>query len=107
MLYLFECLQIQVFATITLTLIYVPKLIALYRNDDIKKGSNTFSYGGKNNKTNSIDIVQSKDIHSYEIKTAVSKPINSSEYLKTNTGKRCPTKSIGTQTHFTSDMNNL
>ncbi|CAG2249548.1 GPR158 [Mytilus edulis] len=107
MLYLFECLQIQVFATITLTLIYVPKLIALYRNDDVKKGSNTFSYGGKNNKTNSIDIVQSKDIHSYEIKTAVSKSIFSSEYLKMDTDKRCPTESIGTQTILNTDMDNL
>ncbi|XP_071162558.1 metabotropic glycine receptor-like [Mytilus edulis] len=107
MLYLFECLQIQVFATITLTLIYVPKLIALYRNDDVKKGSNTFSYGGKNNKTNSIDIVQSKDLHSYEIKTAVSKSIFSSEYLKMDTDKRCTTESIGTQTILNTDMDNL
>ncbi|CAC5374767.1 GPR158 [Mytilus coruscus] len=114
MLYLFKCLQIQVFATITLTLIYVPKLIALYRNEDIKKGSNTlsFPYGTKNNRTNSIDIIQAKATHSYEIQTAAPKPNYSSKYLKTDTtftqqATICPTKSIGTQTHLNMDMDNL
>ncbi|XP_052103527.1 probable G-protein coupled receptor CG31760 [Mytilus californianus] len=68
LLYLLQGLKIQAFVTITLTLIYVPKLSALYKKEDIKKTNDAF------------------------------KITNENKYLRTNDFEAAPTKSVGTQT---------
>ncbi|CAG2214627.1 GPR158 [Mytilus edulis] len=69
LLYLLQGLQIQAFVTITLTLIFIPKISALYKKEDIKRANDTF------------------------------KTEYDSKYLKTNTIEATPLKSVGTQTY--------
>ncbi|CAC5374769.1 GPR158 [Mytilus coruscus] len=69
LLYLLQGLQIQAFVTITLTLIFIPKISALYRKEDIKKTNDTF------------------------------KITNENKYLRTNDFEATPTKSVVTQTY--------
>ncbi|VDI79051.1 G protein-coupled receptor 158 [Mytilus galloprovincialis] len=69
LLYLLQGLQIQAFVTTTLTLIFIPKILALYRKEDIKKTNDTF------------------------------KITNDNKYLRTNDFGATSTKSVGTQTY--------
>ncbi|XP_071162557.1 metabotropic glycine receptor-like [Mytilus edulis] len=48
LLYLLQGLQIQAFVTTTLTLIYIPKILALYRKEDIKKTNDTLKITNDN-----------------------------------------------------------
>ncbi|CAC5366032.1 GPR158 [Mytilus coruscus] len=64
LLYLLQGLQIQAFVTITLTLIFIPKLLALYKKEDVKRANDTFAtaYASKYIRTNNIESGSSKTV---------------------------------------------
>ncbi|CAG2211761.1 GPR158 [Mytilus edulis] len=64
LLYLLQGLQIQAFVTITLTLIFIPKLLALYKKEDVKRANDTFAtaYASKYIRTNNIEGASSKTV---------------------------------------------
>ncbi|XP_063425861.1 metabotropic glycine receptor-like [Mytilus trossulus] len=64
LLYLLQGLQIQAFVTITLTLIFIPKLLALYKKEDVKRANDTFAtaYASKYIRTNNIEGASTKTV---------------------------------------------